>query len=256
MIGRPLRELALTNNYDCGILFIKRGDGRFSPAADSVLQEGDGIAIGTRIERLEEVSQLFGPAIYDQDLLSNRIEYRRVVVTSGKVAGKDLRELRTPSRYTVTVLTIIRSQVELPVEPDTVLQKGDVLNVAGMSLHLDRFVQDFGMEEAKIQQTDLVTFSLGIVGGLLLSSLGITVFGISITLGMSGGLLLAGILVGFFRANHPTFGMLPSAARWVLMEMGLMFFMAAVGLSAGKDIVEALTSFGPSMFLAGVAVTL
>lgn len=256
IIGRPLRELALTTKYDCGVLLIKRGQERLTPNADSTLQEGDRIAIGTKIERLEEVSQLFGPAIYDKDLLSNRIEYRRVVVTSSMVAGKDLSELRTPSRYTVTIQSIIRSQVELPVEADTVLQKGDVLNVAGMALHLERFVKDFGMEEAKIQQTDLVTFSLGIVAGLLLSGIGITLFGISITLGMSGGLLLAGILVGFFRANHPTFGMLPSAARWVLMEMGLMFFMAAVGLSAGKDIVEALTSFGPSIFLAGIAVTL
>lgn len=256
MLGRPLRELQLTTKYDCGVLVIKR-DGQHLPAeADTVLQAGDRIAIGTHIKNLATISGLFGPPVYDEDLLRNRVESRRVVVTGSHVAGRSLGELRIPSRYTVAVQSIVRNQVEIPVAPETVLHKGDILTANGMALHLERFVEDFGLEEARIQQTDLVTFSLGIVAGLLLSGLGVTVFGINLTLGMAGGLLLAGILVGFFRANHPTFGMLPSAARWVLMEMGLMFFMASVGLSAGGDIVEALVSYGPSIFLAGVAVTI
>ncbi len=88
--------------------------------------------------------------------------------------------------------------------------------------------------------------------GLVLVKIG----GVSIGLGSAGGLLLAGILIGFLRSMHPTFGRLPAPARYLLMELGLVLFMASVGLNAGGGIVDALTSVGPTLILCGMVVTL
>jgi putative transport protein len=67
--------------------------------------------------------------------------------------------------------------------------------------------------------------------------------------------LAAGLTIGFLRSIHPTFGRMPSAARYIFMELGLLFFMVGVGLRAGRGIIEALTTAGPLLFLAGVLTT-
>ncbi len=66
---------------------------------------------------------------------------------------------------------------------------------------------------------------------------------------------MAGLVIGYLRALHPTFGRVPEAARWLFMELGLTIFMAGVGLRAGSGIIDTLASTGPSLFLAGVVVT-
>ena len=113
-----------------------------------------------------------------------------------------------------------------------------------------------GSEERRVQETDLVTFAGGIVAGLLLAQIDLQVGAINIGLGSAGGLLLAGIMVGFLRSQHPTFGRVPPAARFILMELGLMLFMVGVGLRAGGGIVEAVLSVGPLLFVCGAVVTI
>ena len=65
----------------------------------------------------------------------------------------------------------------------------------------------------------------------------------------------AGLAIGYLRSIHPTFGRLPDAARWILMEFGLLIFMAGVGLRAGGDIIETFMTAGPTLVLAGIVVT-
>jgi len=90
---------------------------------------------------------------------------------------------------------------------------------------------------------------------MIVGTLSVKIAGISVGLGSAGGLLASGLTIGFLRSIHPTFGRMPEAARWVFMEMGLLFFMAGIGLRAGKGIVEALLTSGPTLFLSGVLVT-
>ena len=79
--------------------------------------------------------------------------------------------------------------------------------------------------------------------------------GISVGLGSAGGLLATGLVIGYLRALHPTFGRVPEAARWIFMEFGLTVFMAGVGLRAGSGILETLAQSGLNLVLAGVVVT-
>ena len=107
----------------------------------------------------------------------------------------------------------------------------------------------------KIAETDMVTFAFGITFGVLLGLLSFKVGEISIGLGSAGGLLASGILIGYLRSIYPVFGRMPDAARWILMEFGLLLFMAGVGLRAGGDIIETFAKAGPALVLAGIVVT-
>ena len=91
---------------------------------------------------------------------------------------------------------------------------------------------------------------------IALGTLAVTIGGVRIELGMAGGLLITGLLIGFLRSIFPVFGRVPSASRWVLMELGLLMFMAGVGLNAGGGIVEIIERSGGKLIGAGIVVTL
>lgn len=147
-----------------------------------------------------------------------------------------------------------RTQIQLPAEGSTVLQKGDVVTLVGNMEQLDTLAAIMGEIERDVVETDLVSFALGISGGLLLGKISFKFGALAVGIGSAGGLLLMGILMGFLRSLSPTFGRVPPAARFVLMELGLMFFMVNVGLSAGGGVVEALVSVGPVVIFTGIVV--
>lgn len=101
-----------------------------------------------------------------------------------------------------------------------------------------------GPGELAPDETDLVTFAFGMAIGIALGIPSLRLGGIPVGLGTAGGLLLSGLAVGFARSANPTFGQLPVAAASVLMELGLQFFIANVGLAAGGTVVEALRATG------------
>jgi len=127
--------------------------------------------------------------------------------------------------------------------------------LTGPRATLDRVGEAAGHIEREVVETDLLTFAFGIAIGMIVGTLSVKIAGISVGLGSAGGLLASGLTIGFLRSIHPTFGRMPEAARWVFMEMGLLFFMATIGLRAGRGIVEALLTSGPVLFLSGILVT-
>ena len=112
-----------------------------------------------------------------------------------------------------------------------------------------------GHLEREVEETDLRTFSWAIVLGSLLGALTLEIGGIAVGLGSAGGLLALGLLVGYLRSLFPVFGSVPSGARWILTELGLLLFMASVGLRGGAGLIETLLSSGPALVLVGVIVT-
>ena len=116
--------------------------------------------------------------------------------------------------------------------------------------------EELGHIEREIAETDMVTFAFGIAFGVVIGLFAVKIGKLSIGLGSAGGLLTSGLAIGYLRSIHPTFGRLPDAARWILMEFGLLIFMAGVGLRAGGDIIETFVAAGPVLVVAGVCVTL
>ncbi len=199
--------------------------------------------------------QHIGPEISpDWDLKQNQ-DTAQVIVTNQDIVDHTLGDLNIPHVFGVLVLHVTQSGVRLPHSYGLELHKGDILTVIGPADKIDTFGAYMGQIERDISETDMVTFAFGIAAGVLLGMLSVTVGGISIGLGTAGGLLASGLLIGYLRSVRPTFGRLPEAARWLLMEFGLLLFMTGIGLRAGSNIIETLHHSGPTLIVVGIVIT-
>lgn len=105
-------------------------------------------------------------------------------------------------------------------------------------------------------QTDVSYLSLGIVLGILIGSIMITIKAIPITLGTGGGSLFAGLLFGWWQDKHPNLGHIPSSVRWLLKSLGLNLFIACVGLTAGAAFLPAMKQMGWMVLILGIIVSI
>lgn len=199
---------------------------------------------------------ILGPYVLDRELLDARVETCEVVATKSAAVNQPLRELNLAGESGCYASKLIRSQIELPRSGDTVLQKGDTLFLTGVRDQVQAAAGRIGEIGAALERTDLLTFPLGIVLGLVLGQIKIKMGHIGLELGQAGGLLIAGIAVGFLHSMYPTFGQMPGPARWAFREMGLLFFLASVGLRAGAGIEEEFVELGPILLFGGAVVTL
>jgi putative transport protein len=258
LTGRPLREIYEWLSMDITIQKIRREGETVEPTPETELQIGDlvsvvGILTPRLVEKLE--GKTMGPQIRDRELLHFQPESVQICVTNKEAAGVTLGELQIPQRTASFVSRIVRLGIDIDVAPATILERGDVLHVTGPSAGLEILGQRLGHVEGDVAETDLRTFSWAIVLGILIGAWTVNIAGVPIGLGSAGGLLAAGVGVGYLRSLFPVFGRVPQGARWIFSELGLLLFMAAVGLRGGADLVETLRSSGLALLVCGVFVT-
>jgi len=235
---------------------IRRGGELIPVTEETQLEIGDEICMVGFLDEFVARAGNVGPELSDPELLDVPIESVRVVLLRSKVKKVTTSLAKVTAARGCFISRIQRLGVDVPLEGDVDVQAGDVLHVTGPASRVEEVGELVGHIERATEQTDLVTFALGITVGLLVGTWTVKIAGISVGLGSAGGLLAAGLTIGYLRALHPTFGRVPGAARWIFMEAGLMTFMAGVGLRAGSGILETLAQSGPSLVLAGVVVTL
>ena len=259
LIGKPLDELYRALPFQFTVQKIRRAGELFEPDEETVLEMGDAVSI-VGVMTPETVKELEGrellPQVRDLELLQYRPESAQICLTSKKASGLTLGELHVTQRHASFVSQISRMGVDMDVTPATKLERGDVLTVTGPRAGLEALGDRLGHLEQDVDETDLRTFAWAIVLGILVGTWSIQVAGIGLGLGTAGGLLTMGLLVGYARSLFPVFGQVPGAVRWVFTELGLLFFMAGVGLRGGAGLVETLLSSGPTLVILGVAVTL
>jgi len=251
---KALGELDL-QHWNARLVKARRHGEFLTLDANTMIEPGDEIAVLGRNEWFVEHGRGIGEEIFDDELLSSPLVIAQVVVTKPELIGKSAEDIRNWRRFNVIILGMRRMRVELPRSPDLVFKRGDVITFSGPEEEVDIIAEAVGDVEQDVVETDLFTFALGIVVGLIIGSFAVTIGGVSLTLGAAGGLLISGLTVGFLRSIRPTFGRVPSSALWLLMELGLLMFMAGVGLNAGSGIIETLQDAGVQLILAGIVVT-
>jgi putative transport protein len=256
-VGMTMEQVqARSKTIGAKLLKLRRGKKLLDITPDLVLEAGDtfsGIA-GIKVHQALQADGF--TEVLDPELLSLQVTSEEIILTDGKSVGKTIDQLELPDRYGCYVIGLMRASIELPLDAGMPLQKGDRLQVIGESGNLKRLASDLGYVEKELEKTDLTTFAFGMIAGTMLGLVTVALGNLSIGLGTAGGLLIVGIIIGWLGSIMPTFGRVPAPARYILMELGLMMFMAAVGLSAGGGIVEALASSGPLIILSGAVVTL
>ena len=240
---------------------VQRGDEMLKLNPALMLERGDRIVVSAGRAALAEAEAAIGSEIVDPGLLSVPVATVAAVVTSREVNGKTLRELGQFADTRGVYLESIRRGTEpLPREPGTVLARGDILRIVGAPDDLARAAKLIGFVERDLAATDLTFLAGGICLGILVGLLKINAGGIVLGLGTSGGILVVGLLGGWVRSRYPVFGSIPEPAQRLLMDIGLIAFIAIVGMHAGPHAVEAYHTSGggyfANIFLAGMVVTI
>ena len=260
LTGKPLGEVYDQLPLQFTVQKIIRNEEIIYPTLETELQTGDLLSIVGVMEdkALEQIKdKVYGSPVRKRELLQFDARTAKICVTrKGAATGKTLGELNTPVNYASFVSRVTRLGVDMDVSPAMILERGDVLDVTGPGSGLEALGAQLGLVEQDVEQTDLSTFSWAIVIGILVGTMTISVAGISLGLGTAGGLLGTGILVGYLRSVFPVFGRVPDGVRWVFTELGLLLFMACVGLQGGAGLVDTLISSGPALLLSGMLVTI
>ena len=185
-----------------------------------------------------------------------RQDSAQIIINNREVIGMTFGEIEITRNFGLFLLEIRRNGKSLEHDYTQKIEAGDILSVIGAPGQIEALGTYLGHVERDGVESDMISLSFGIVMGLFIGTLSVTLGGISIGLGSAGGLLVTGLFIGYRRSVRPTFGQLPEATRWFLMEFGLLLFMAAVGLRAGDGILEALAEQGVIIIVAGMSVTI
>lgn len=242
---------------------IMRNGEEFVPNQDSVLEENDKVLIVTTQKYVDTIRIIFGAEIpmHHDDWLKGKKgvpQLKRLGITKSSMTGKKLSEILFKCHYGVTVTRVVRSGVELVAAPDLRVQVGDYLQVVGDKEGIEAIAKMVGNKASALDKPNLLPIFLGIALGVVFGCIPIAIPGIPqpIKLGLAGGPLIIAILVSCFgpRVHLTTYTTL--SANMMVREIGISFFLAAVGLGAGKTFVSSLMAGGWWWILYGAIITI
>ena len=232
-----------------------------TPGPATVLNEGDNVLVITSQAHEEAVKILFGKELEipfsEWTAKKSSPVARKITITRSGLTGKKLRELNVRSLYGVTVTRVIRAVVELVANPNLYLQMGDTLLVVGDEEGIDKVARLFGNKASRLSHPNLVPIFFGIVIGVIFGSIPISFPGVPqpVKLGLAGGPLIISILLGYFGPKMKITTYTTVSANMMLREIGISFFLAAVGLGAGANFISAIVNGGYWWILYGFLIT-
>lgn len=274
---RAVEAEALVLNARVFVLRLRRNGVIEEATADTVLREGDVVAvagtrealvniIGERI-KLAAVGSARDPVVNmsnvsievdDPELLSVPVEGVDAYVTNKEVDGRTLAELAQKSGARGVFLRKITrgaTATSIPILPNTKIYRGDILTLVGRIQDTAAAAKMVGVADRPTDIADVAFIGAGITLGALLGALVWKIGGVPLTLSTAGGALIAGLVLGWLRSTRPLFGRIPSPTVWFMNSVGLNIFIAIVGISAGPGFVNGLRTQGISLFLWGALAT-
>ena len=238
------RDIAAWRDQRVRLSYLCR-DGRTrvtAPGED--LLPGDHVVMVGDPASIKETAPLVGE-ILDHNLEDDRsdLAFERIVVSNPDVAGRSVSELNVTKRFGAVITRVRRGDLDLLARDDLDLQLGDHVAVVVPTDELDGIAEWLGDSERRVAEVDGMAFGIGLVLGLLL---GIVSFplpgGQGFQLGAAAGPLIVGMLLGALRRTGPLVWTLPAAANLTIRQIGLMLFLAALGLNAGPQFASLLGS--------------
>ncbi|MGV6846340.1 MAG: aspartate:alanine exchanger family transporter [Lutibacter sp.] len=256
VINKTFEELNIRFMTKAVISRVKHQDVAKIPEPDTVLHKGDLVkAVGNK-EALERVKLLIGPETKKSIPLSSKFDVKFVLVTNKEVVNNTLGKLHLLNKYHATVTRVRRSGINISPSPSTKLQLGDKIMVVSSKENMKKVVGIFGDDDKQLSNTDFLPISFGIILGIFVGKISLNFGGFSFGLGLTGGILLTALILGRVGKTGPIMWTMTGAANQILRQFGLLFFLAAVGTSAGKNLEATLANYGFELFIYGVLITL
>jgi putative transport protein len=258
LLNRSVAELEARPRQTRVFISRIRREGKIvEPTPETVVCKGDVIAILARSELLTGRGEEIGDEIDDKELLDFPIDMLDVVITNKSLVGKTIAHLAAMDfARGVFLKKLTRVGEPMPFSSATGVERGDVMTLVGARQDVERAAKNLGYADRKTVMTDMIFVGLGIVLGGLVGLLTVTVAGLPLTLTASGGALIMGLVFGWLRAVHPTFGRIPESAMWIFDTVGLTVFMACVGLAAGPSFFSGLQKSGISLVFVGLIIAI
>jgi putative transport protein len=258
LVNKTVGDLeGLPRDFRAFVLRVRRQGALLEADPSTVIRRDDVVAVATRRDVHVERGGAIGPEVQDRDLLDIPLEMLDVVVTNKKLAGKSLAELaRGEFARGVFLRRLTRAGVEMPVAPETRVDRGDVLSLIGSMPEVERAAKEIGYPDRPTNATDMIFVGTGIVLGGFVGLLSVTLAGVPLTLTASGGALIMGLVFGWLRSAKPFFGRIPEAAIWIFDTVGLCVFIGVVGITAGPGFVTGLQKTGVSLVIVGLICSL
>jgi putative transport protein len=214
-------------------------------SSDTLIYENDIVLAVARKGSVPSVVRLMGTQS-DMDLTpkSGKLISRRILVTNRVVFGKDLGSLRLRTRYNINITRVYRSGIELVASPHLRLQMGDRLTVVGDEKSMEKVIEQLGNSIKRLNEPNIIPIFIGILLGVLLGSIPIPIPGIlnPVRLGLAGGPLIVAILLSKYGYKFSLVSYTTPSANLMLREVGIVLFLASVGIMAGEKFIPTLLS--------------
>lgn len=257
IFNKSIREIA-DLSYPKFVISRLWRDGNVSiPTSEKVIREGDRLLVVTSEKYAPALTVLFGEQEHtdwnkediDWNAIDSQLVSQSIVVTRPELNGKKLGSLHLRNHYGVNISRIYRSGVQLLATAGLRLQLGDRLTVVGEAVAVQNVEKVLGNAVRNLTEPNLIAVFIGIVIGLALGAIPISIPGISapVKLGLAGGPIVVGILIGTFGPRLHMVTYTTRSANLMLRALGLSLYLACLGLSAGAHFFD--TVFRPEGLL-------
>lgn len=258
IVGKTVENvLAPIEGYGFVLSRIKKGNKTDIVLSQTILEQNDCIVAVGDADAMRRAELVFGEQA--QEHLAEGlggISYRRIFVSNKAIVGKSIRDLHISQELHAIITRVRRGDVDMVPAPEMVLEMGDRIRVITQRDNMDRATKYFGDSLKSISETDYLSLSLGIVLGVFLGMIPIPLsHGLSFKLGFAGGPLIAGLVLGRLERTGPITWEMPFNANLVLRQVGLVFFLAAIGTKAGGGFGATFQSGGWGLIAAGAIIT-
>ena len=260
IFNKTIPEISKQISHEIVISRVLRNGELLLASSDTVIYENDIILVVTQKGFIPEViKQIGNQSEMDLTAKSGKLISRRVMVTNRDVFGKDLGSLKLRTRYNINITRIYRAGIELVASPHLRLQMGDKLTVVGDEKSLEMVIEQLGNSIERLNEPNIVPIFIGILLGVILGSIPIHIPGIinPIKLGLAGGPLIVAILLSKYGYKFSLVSYTTPSANLMLREIGIVLFLASVGIVSGEKFISTLLSGDGFVWMGyGVIITL
>ena len=217
-------------------------DGHVSiPNGSTIFHIGDKLFVVCAENDAEAIIAFIGPTInVDWKKQDEPMVSKRILVTRSSINGKTLGQMHFSSAYGANVTRVTRQGMDLFAIPSLSLQVGDRIMVVGPEDAVNRVAAVMGNSIKRLDAPNIATIFVGVFIGILFGSIPVAIPGIPvpIKLGIAGGPLIIAILIGRYGYKVHFVTYTTTSANMMLREIGLMLFLASVGIKAGDGFLE------------------